>query len=334
MRAGLVLMFLVMAGGLCSCGKEGARAPGAEEKAPKYAVRRAAGDGPVRFRLELSDDKISVADVLRCRMTLESDPDYEAEFPDVVLPDDVPGTILTGYAEREETRDGRRVRVREYELEPEYEGELKFPLMEVYYYLPEEVQEDTLEIEPIVVSVAAVDLAVDQLAFKPVQGLVTVSEIEAADRSVWPWVAGGLAAVAGLTVLLIWWRRRPKKAAPPPPPHVLALERLQALARRDLITQGQFEPFYVEVTGIVRDYIEGAFGIRAPEQTTQEFLANMMTEPRVARYRDVLQPFLTAADEVKFARFVPDTEAMHRAFDTADDFVRTASSRQAQEKAA
>ena len=83
----------------------------------------------------------------------------------------------------------------------------------------------------------------------------------------------------------------------------------------------QVEPFFVEVTGIVRDYVELAFSLRAPEQTTEEFLVNMVTEPVVARHRQVIEPFLTAADEVKFARLTPDRSAMQRAFDTAENFV-------------
>ena len=89
-----------------------------------------------------------------------------------------------------------------------------------------------------------------------------------------------------------------------------------------MIASGRVEPFFVEVTAIVRDYIEQAFGLRAPEQTTEEFLAGMVDEPAVGRHRAVLEPFLVAADEVKFACLSADSAAMQRAFDTAEDFVR------------
>ncbi len=96
--------------------------------------------------------------------------------------------------------------------------------------------------------------------------------------------------------------------------------RLRAISERGLGNLAA-EPFFVEVTQIVRDYIEQAFGVRAPEQTTEEFLAQMMSSAAVAQHRHVLEPFLVAADEVKFACMRPDTGAMQRAFDTAENFV-------------
>ncbi len=99
------------------------------------------------------------------------------------------------------------------------------------------------------------------------------------------------------------------------------MEALRRLVARDLIAAGRIEQFYVEITGIVRDYIERAFGLHGPEQTTEEFLANMVSEPVVARHREALAPFLSAADEVKFARATPDKAMIQRSFETARDFV-------------
>jgi hypothetical protein len=72
------------------------------------------------------------------------------------------------------------------------------------------------------------------------------------------------------------------------------------LARKDV------KAFYVELTGIVRRYIEQTKGLRAPEQTTEEFLQ----EATVARLfaddeRRRLQEFLETADLVKYAALRP-----------------------------
>ena len=140
-------------------------------------------------------------------------------------------------------------------------------------------------------------------------------------RRVWPKVIAVLAATAVVVALVVWWARRPRVEPPPPPAHEVAVKRLRELERSDLIGRRKVEPFFVAVTEIVRDYIESAFGLRAPEQTTEEFLANLTDAKALAGHRQVLQPFLTAADEVKFARFDADETAMRRAFDTAESFV-------------
>jgi hypothetical protein len=74
----------------------------------------------------------------------------------------------------------------------------------------------------------------------------------------------------------------------------------------------------VELTGLVRRYIERTQGIRAPEQTTQEFLAEIARRPDFPREEARrLRDFLESADLVKFAAYEPreeDTEeSLHRA---------------------
>lgn len=289
--------------------------------AETFAVRKDFGHGPVKFTIELSQASITTADALKCRMTLDVASGYEADFPDVAFPEDVPGSILTGFDERQSTENGRRVFVRNYEIEPEYEGTLTLPRLEVYSHRAGEVKEDVLETEALEVTVQSYRETAGDIDFKPLRGLVTVEQIEAQRRRVWPWVAGGAAATVGLAALVVYLLRRPRPVPPPPPAHETALKRLRQLAERGLIAAGAAEAFFVEVTSIVREYIEQAFGIRAPEQTTEEFLARMVTAPAVARHREALGPFLAAADEVKFACLRPTPEVMQRAFATAENFV-------------
>lgn len=286
-----------------------------------FEVRKSYGGESVKFTIELSRSSISTADSLKCRMTLDVAKGYEAEFPDVAFPEDVPGAILTDFREHAATEGDRRILQREYELEPEYEGKLTLPKMEVYSHRAGEVKEDVIETEPIEVAVKSTRETAGDLEFRPMRGLVTVEQMRAGSRRVWPWVAGGAAALIGAAVLVVYLARRQRPAPPPPPAHETALKRLAELAGKGLIEAGAAEAFFVEVTGIIRDYIEEGFGLRAPEQTTEEFLAGLVTAPAVAGYRDVLEPFLAAADEVKFACLRPDRDVMRRAFETAENFV-------------
>lgn len=298
--------------------------PPRAEPAPRqdaFEVKKVFGTGPVRFMIALSASSITTADSVKCRMVLDVAQDYEAQFPDIAFPDDVPGTVLTNYEESEATEGDRRIIRREYELEPEYEGKLTFPKLEIYSHRTGEVKEEVLETEPVEVAVKSSRETAGDIEFRPMRGLVTVEQIEAQSRRRWPWIAGGAAAILVVAAAMIYLVRRPRPAPPPPPAHETALKRLRQLADRGLIAAGATEAFFVEVTGIIRDYIEQAFGVRAPEQTTEEFLADMVMAPAVALHRQILEPFLVAADEVKFACSRPDTAAMQRAFETAERFV-------------
>ena len=103
---------------------------------------------------------------------------------------------------------------------------------------------------------------------------------------------------------------------------------LQRLLGRNLPTRGLFKEFYIELTMVVRRYIERTRGIRAPGQTTQEFLAVAVDHPSftpevVAK----LKTFLESADLVKFAGQKATTEMTDAATDRARTYIREDSER-------
>ena len=130
------------------------------------------------------------------------------------------------------------------------------------------------------------------------------------------------AAIAYAVVKKI--RSRPKKLVVPvvkgPSPVEMALGRLEKLRADGL--QMDAEPFTVEVSDIVRHYLEAALKIPAREQTTEEFLQGIeflkqMPEP----LKDHMPPFLTACDMVKFARQSLAIEKRSELLDTATTVV-------------
>ena len=140
----------------------------------------------------------------------------------------------------------------------------------------------------------------------------------------WPWIAGGIALVAMLGWLAHrWWRGRPRHAAPPELAHARALRELDDLASRQLPQKGLVLDFYVLLSDTVRRYVEGRFGIRAPEQTTKEFLQAARHHPSIREdHQRMLAAFLRAADMVKFAAQRPGPSECDRGLDAARGFVR------------
>ncbi|MDR2849484.1 MAG: hypothetical protein LBW77_02940 [Verrucomicrobiota bacterium] len=110
----------------------------------------------------------------------------------------------------------------------------------------------------------------------------------------------GLAALAALFFGLTRLSRRVREYRMSPVER--AMTELQRLLSRNLPARGLYKEFYIELTMVVRRYIERTRGIRAPEQTTQEFLlaaaAHTAFTPEVLVQ---LKTFLESADLVKFA---------------------------------
>jgi hypothetical protein len=85
---------------------------------------------------------------------------------------------------------------------------------------------------------------------------------------------------------------------------------------------GEFKEFYSTLSDIVRRYLEDRFRVRAPEMTTEEFLAATARGAALERsHRALLGTFLAESDLVKFARFVPTLGDSERAFAAAERFV-------------
>ncbi len=135
-------------------------------------------------------------------------------------------------------------------------------------------------------------------------------------------VAGGLA----LALAAAWWltraRARPSPGTTLVPPHTAALRALARLRTAPRASPAEIERFYVEVSAVLRTYLEDRFGLRAPERTTEEFLRELESGDRLARdHRAELERFLSHCDLVKFAAHVP-AETEHLAtFLIAETFV-------------
>jgi hypothetical protein len=132
----------------------------------------------------------------------------------------------------------------------------------------------------------------------------------------------GAGLIVGLIVLL---RRSHQKAVLARlTPRQRALAELQKLIEARLIEKHRIKDFYVELTMVVRRYIERQHHVRAPEQTTEEFLQSVAQDNRFSEaVVERLRAFLTAADLVKFAAYSPGGADIDNAVATARNYVET-----------
>jgi hypothetical protein len=117
----------------------------------------------------------------------------------------------------------------------------------------------------------------------------------------WILAATGAAVVAALLWLAVRRIRHAVKVRRMSPAQ-RALYELSQLLGRGLVERGLFKDYYVELTHVVRRYIERSYGIRAPRLTTEEFLDKAKSDGRFSESSVVqLSDFLRSADMVKFA---------------------------------
>jgi hypothetical protein len=144
-------------------------------------------------------------------------------------------------------------------------------------------------------------------------------------------LAGSGLLLAALIVLLILYLKSRKQNKPflnlfkpKEPPHLVALRELEQLRNEKLWANENHKLFYTRLVDILRKYMEGRFGINAPEQTTSEILSELeRIEYDFGHLKEELRELLVLSDLVKFAKHVPLIQENEKNMNFAFDFVNS-----------
>jgi hypothetical protein len=139
---------------------------------------------------------------------------------------------------------------------------------------------------------------------------------------IWAWllVAGILVVMVAMATLVI--RGRGLQQIIELTPEEQARRDLANLQSSGLLEEQALQPFYFRLTDILRHYIEGRFGLKAPRSTTAEFLSEMgHNRMLTVDQQQTLGQFLRSADMVKFARHEPPVATGQSALQQALLFV-------------
>jgi hypothetical protein len=126
-----------------------------------------------------------------------------------------------------------------------------------------------------------------------------------------------------ILALILWKLFRKKKLpfqSPAIAPDVSAREGLAASRR--LLDEGLHREFVIEVSRVLRIYIEDRFALRAPHLSTEEFLFEAEQSDRLTDdWQKSLGDFLFQCDRVKFALAHLETPRMEALYSTAERFI-------------
>lgn len=230
---------------------------------------------------------------------------------------------------RQSTPDGGTRTIQEYTLETPMSGPQVLPPLRVEFIDrrpnrpadadPEEIHELLTEkVSFEVASVLPEGAVMGEL--KPPRGVLPEWVDESPGSSTWL-LATGIALVVALPFAAVairrWVRRRRRKTA-----YDVAIARLVALGRRGSPGPAEADAWYVELSRIVRRYLEDRFRIHAPEQTTEEFLNEAgRSEALRQEHRALLRVFLQRCDQVKFAAYHPAEGESMEALKSARSFL-------------
>ena len=304
---------------LVSC----ARNP-APEKGLDAGLSREYERGPVKVVLSLDRREPTIADRINLTITVTAQEDYDIQLPRFGDKLEQFGIVDYHTSQPRLIEDGRTMVSRSYILEPFLSGDYTIPPMKVGFSKRGETDPKQHDIETDEIAITVKSILPEKL------GALKINEVVdpvALPRSVAPlaWIAMSVAvllAVVCVAVIVHRRRRAVDATVVKVPAHVIALRELEELVADDLTGRGKIKQFYLRISGILRHYIEDRFGLRAPEQTTEEFLFSLGGSSGFpVEYRSLLDTFLNHCDQVKFAELQPATEDIQRTFDSCKAFI-------------
>jgi hypothetical protein len=295
----------------------------ADAEKTRYEIDKVYERGPLTVHIRVNKGKISIADTVLLEIESAMKPGYKLQMPKV-------DKVLENFGIIDWHSTGDRLDEQnnivskfQYRLEPFLSGKFPIPAFKFEFADANSVQGKKYELDTEPIDIEVTSLLAEQREKLVIADIEDVVEIPR-KISYW-WIFGVLTGVV-IASAGGWVYLRRKRAEELirifKPAHKIAYDRLRELVKQDLIKQRKIKEFYERISDILRHYIEHRFNLRAPERTTEEFLAEIQfTEVLSSADKNRLAEFLEHCDMVKFAKYNPTAEQVQRTFDLVKDFI-------------
>lgn len=278
-------------------------------------------------RVELDTNAIMIGDQIELTLALDVPANSEVFWPYLTADTVVTGIEIIGSGEVDTAAlDKDYLRLEQTLTVTSFDsGYYAIPPIPFKFRMKGDTTEYSLQSVPAYLQVNSPDVDMNA-AIKPIkpplEAPFTIDEAL-------PYIGGGLLLALFAAGIVYYLRKRRKhepvfrpRPKPRVPAHVRALDDLDKLKLKKLWQSGKVKEFYIELTGIVRLYIEDRFGVDALEMTTNEIMIGLKPFNINEEALSKLEKTLVLADLVKFAKEKPLPVENDTSLNNCIDFVR------------
>ena len=265
--------------------------------------------------------EIYIGDLINYRLTIIHDSDLVLTPPPVGA--NLGAFDVKDYSVGEEVRmkDGRVKSESEFLLTTFTTGDYIIPPIPIEFMQPDSTMKILIS-EPVPIKVKSLLAdAADTADIRDIKGPIDFK----AGFPAWYYLVGGsvILVIAGL---FIWWRIWRKRGKPSGPidtrePWEIAFEDLAVLKEKHYPAAGEFKQYYIELTEIVRAFLQRIYEIPVLDMTTYEFLSVIIEKDIDEKLYNTLRAFLEHADLVKFAKLIPEADKVEADYEVAVNIV-------------
>jgi hypothetical protein len=324
MRAMLVLALVVGCsnGSLLDSSERGAKL-----EPPADAISKTSENGPVKATVRVWPPTPSLGEPIYLRLDIDAPAGISVDAPFQEAGDQRLGRFKVVGFVRDTNRkpDGAQHQEQTYTLEAPASGKHRIPPLRLEM-VDSRTDGAKAGTEEILTDEVPLDVA-------PVPTDAIGKELHAAAGKLdpyvggppWLWIGLGASVLAVLlSASLLTWRylRVRRTIAEKKSAYEEAIAKLLSLEARGAPATEHADAWFVELSAVVREYVEGRYGLRAPELTTEEFLYIAANWPAMSALdRTQLSSFLERCDRVKFAGYRPESQESLELLTLARKFV-------------
>jgi hypothetical protein len=282
---------------------------------PAVTAGETDGHIPVTVKAGIDRPSISIGDKIKYTLEVKTKNDIEVKFPD--FGENLAGFAIRDYGSSKGGFFGKKTLTQWYVLDIYETGKFTIPAAIIKYRGSDKEQWKEVLSAPLTVEVRSVlDKDIEKADIRDIRGPESIYNLT------YIYIVLAIIGVIIIIVLIVRLLKKRRKQqetiTPPRPAHEVAYEALKELMGRDYLKTGRVREYYFELSNIVRHYIEDRFQLKAPEMTTEEFLATLKYSGVLnSEQKGDLKDFLSHCDMVKFARYLPDEKEIELSNDSA-----------------
>ena len=274
--------------------------------------------GPVSIVLNVNKTEIKTSEEVKITLSAKTKDSWNPSFPELSKKLDKFTLLNVVDSDPVKESDNSTAISRTIRLKPFLSGSYTIPALVLDYTRGE--NKGKLLTEPVQIKVSSF-LPEDpkNLVLKDIEEPNTFNYIK---LIIYTCIAA-IILIAGLVLFLLYKKRKTKRILPELTAFEIAYRQLNVLLEEDLPGIGEYKEFYFQLNQIVRIYIEKQFYIRAPEQTTEEFLKDLSVSTQIPEnFKYVLKEFLMHSDLVKFASHLPEEKEIENSINSCKNFIK------------
>jgi hypothetical protein len=287
---------------------------------------------PVDIKASVDKPVATVGDLIRFKIELRTEKDIRPQEPTPLKPKE--GLIFIKRETPEIRLEGdRNIAIFHYIFRADLVGRFSIPSIKIKFLAPYSKTPGS----PIEGSITSPETFVEvqsvlQTKEGPpaLQDIKPLIEVERSWIHYWPYA---LAAILFFLLTYYFVKKRKKKLVKPQfkapkliPCHVLALQELEALQKKNLLSQGAVREYYFELSEIFRKYLGARYLFPALDRTRQEIFSCLKKNVGVKmenHLQSEVEFILEQTDKVKFAKVAPSTQESNEIMKSVTGFVKS-----------